>query len=793
MALNFILFVALSAFTALTVALEGLHLATRGLLQIRPAFVGNGIVLSPAHSFGHDPTDHRHLTPEPLKELYYSQEGHRPSFHGSKHGRMTAYFNLPTVVLDQSTHPQSVRCSRDKIVICFQETAFKHIETAWNRPEFYLITFHVGCGHEHNGQRSYFHASNPQFDGISRCATIATKLIQQEDAVNSGEIFVGTFLHPNHKNSIPVRGHVRFDKLPSAWPDADRQRRLQRRSTHEVCRAESKSGPLDNTVAPLGCDPIDSEPESIVDSPKNLGAFAGVTELKPQNDKNAHKELSFASMDGQVTDGKDVQRRALALVYYPMQNLDKRFWWVCTAFNAILSVVDVVAQALEAAVSIIGKVAVLIANVALVTLKGIALVFGVPFKHSYHEDFKFDFHLRSPKGSLPEIFEYDQGFGIITKRDELTSEAEVSLQCLRCGISADFSVEGHVAFSIQKGLTKGSVSFTNNEDFSLDLIFGLYIEKDYNEPIEGFKKQIGAYPLSPLTIPGIITLGPQVSISAAVDLTLQSQLGAEIALGGSLSISKGKASLDAVNKTNNGIEGLVSKFTPVTRFKGDLAASVEFGLPVALECGLDVLNGKFKQTVGLVNKPSVYVKAKVADKENTKCKGGVELLVGANNRIYVEAFQSWDYQIRVDELYEKSLGCITAEGNTGSSKPPQASPFKTVVQDLNGADISDFKPNISNHAANMENLDDKFGYRVIMSEDQTGIVVADPDGYIFLVNVTEEFDMSAPIGSANLSSNLFDIDVFQRVLTYQSDEYKGLSARLRFYNASEIPTTTKAA
>ena len=66
-------------------AREGLHLATRGLIQIHPSFSGDGISLYPAHHPAHDPNDLEHLTPKLANELYYSQEGHRRTYTEAPH------------------------------------------------------------------------------------------------------------------------------------------------------------------------------------------------------------------------------------------------------------------------------------------------------------------------------------------------------------------------------------------------------------------------------------------------------------------------------------------------------------------------------------------------------------------------------------------------------------------------------------------------------------------------------------------------------------------------------------
>ncbi|KAH8886458.1 hypothetical protein GQ53DRAFT_844965 [Thozetella sp. PMI_491] len=793
--------VILAAIAAAAVPREGLHLATLGLLQIRPAFVGKGIILYPGHSFGHDPTDHVHLTPGSTKELYYCQEGHRPAFHGSKHASLTAVFNLPTVVLDHSTHPLSVDCSADdKITVCFQQPQFDHVQNAWNIPEFYVITFHVGCGDEYTGRRSYFHATNPRFNPTGRCVTVDARSIEQEDAIQSGEILFGTFRHPEYKTRVPVKGHIRLN-VPDPYPQVQEGKQLQRGfardSTSNNRRDSQDPEPSENNVLkPLPENSeSDTNTENILD-PKKLSQFADEENIQLGPAVPSDIKLAGGLEDRGVVKGHEGPQRDELLAASTSHGIERRFWFLRSIFRAITSLVkeneQSVAKAIATITTVIGKVAYIIANVAVIYVKVWLVAFGVPFDHSYHDDFKFDFYLQSR--STPPILGYENGFSIFTQRDLKNGEPEISLQCSKCGISADFSIEGHLAFSLKSGLTKGSISFTNNDPFTIDVIFGLKVAEGFDEPVKGIKKQLGAYPLSPLTIPGVFTLGPEITISAALDLAIQGgkESVAEMIVGGSLSISKGVASLDAVNRENNRVTGLAAKFTPVAKFHGSISSTVELGLPVALECGVNILNGKFKRTIGLVNNPAVYLKAKVANEEQARCKKGIEFLVGVKNRIYVEAFGSWDYPIRDDELYEKSLGCVTPGGISGDSKPEDRSVINEVVKKL-GIDIIAIKPNISDLASQPSKLDERFGYRIIMSADEEGILVVGNDGGIYLTPTDQKYDMSAPIGSTNLSSNLLDIDVLSRVLAYEPDTVNGRVAKLTFYNATKMPEIAKAA
>lgn len=154
-------------------------------------------------------------------------------------------------------------------------------------------------------------------------------------------------------------------------------------------------------------------------------------------------------------------------------------------------------------------------------------------------------------------------------------------------------------------------------------------------------------------------LGPQASISVAFTATLEGKL--ELLIGGSLEIAPGSARASVKDTASNGIKGLEVTFNPVFRANGSFTATGDLGLPIALECGIDVLNGKFKKTVGLIDTPSIYMQAIAnrADDGSVPCNDGVELRVGVKNRIHVAALSLWDYDLRDDVIYEASLGCVT--------------------------------------------------------------------------------------------------------------------------------------
>lgn len=206
------------------------------------------------------------------------------------------------------------------------------------------------------------------------------------------------------------------------------------------------------------------------------------------------------------------------------------------------------------------------------------------------------------------------------------------------------TVDGELAFNIKEGITKGEVSLVN-KDFNLYTLFGIKLEGKYPIHIKKMSKQLGAISLSPLAIPGIFTLGPQVSVSVEVSIEMEGELN--LLIGGTATIGPGTARLSLVNQTRNTLDGFKPSFHPVAEaISGSIAATVDLGLPIALEVGLNVLNGAFKKTVGLIDAPSVYVIAQYSHNPKKKCDRGAELRFGVKNRIYLTAFGLYDENIR---------------------------------------------------------------------------------------------------------------------------------------------------
>ncbi|KAI1817053.1 hypothetical protein GGS20DRAFT_535201 [Poronia punctata] len=781
----------------------GLHLAHKGLLQYHASFAGKGVSLFPAHHPNHSIDSLDHIVPKINHELYFSQEGHRPSRHGAKHAAMKTKFSRPTIILDHTAHLLSISCGGKSIDACFTPDAFKEAQKTWTEQEFNLVTYHVGCGDEATGARSIFLASQPKFDEKTSCVKVSTKHITHEDAMESGEITWGTYKDPE-KAHIPVKGHMRVS-TPLTNSFTDTQHPFPRRARSSSSKAAKFVPRQDQDVPIEGLPPLPPgdgwvSDNEMVDLDHNATALIDFFELGDyglgdnfDQPLPADDGIDTVQMDGttpteeQEEDGGIVNARAKIERRRALRRraLQKR-WFGEGLWEGLKQLANTVSDFVVSAAKTLVAVVKKIVDVAVISAKLIAVPFGVPFDESFNNDYEISYDVKyTGSNRPPQIFEYTDGFNLAGSGDIFT------VQCAKCGVHGELSTEGHLAFSIQNGITEGYVALNNDRDFTIDAIFGLTLESQFDKPIKSLGQQIAAIPLSPLAIPGIITLGPEITIKGAVDLILNGK--AELLIGGTLSIGPGRAQLSVVAKKANKLQGFTPSFKPVAKFQGlNLSATLELGLPIAIEVGLDVLNGKFKKSVGLINKPSIYGTAAVSigGQDPNACQG-VEISIGAKNRIYVNALDLWDYDIRTDIIFHKALGCVTP---AGFSNPQPAPGLIQQVTKKVGRDLANNIPKIRDVAATLKppKPTNNAGYRVIMDQDKTSILVSGRDGHVYLVSTSEAYDLSAPWGSVDVDYNAFSLDVFGRVVSYMTDVHSRIASVVKVWDPQNIPADWRA-
>ncbi|KAI3323015.1 DUF862-domain-containing protein [Xylariaceae sp. AK1471] len=116
------------------------------------------------------------------------------------------------------------------------------------------------------------------------------------------------------------------------------------------------------------------------------------------------------------------------------------------------------------------------------------------------------------------------------------------------------------------------------------------------------------------------------------------------------------------------------------------------------------------------------------------------------------------------------------------------------VPEVVGCDVASMTSNINDIAANLtQPATDNFGYRIIMDQNKTTVLVSSRDGYIYLVPNDAEYDINAPWGSVDLRTNAVSPSFLGRVLSSMADTKSRVSAAIKAWDPDTTPADWRAA
>lgn len=233
-----------------------------------------------------------------------------------------------------------------------------------------------------------------------------------------------------------------------------------------------------------------------------------------------------------------------------------------------------------------------------------------------------------------------------------------------------------------------------------------------------------------------------------IDLYFQAQ--ADLLIGAKFDITPSTARLDFLDGKKTKVTGLGPKITPIAKFCGNpkLSVTLDLGLPLALEFGVDILDGKWEKTVGVVNQPSFMVEAKVGEDESCK---GVALGLKVQNYIYIslKLLGLYYYAINTLTLWQKPLGCVgektTSEDlarralevrDDGTEDEEIKNPEIAVDNTFSNGGVSTKPPNIDDVPVDIDTVEPvtKFSYdNIITDVKQTAVLSAGKEDRLYLV------------------------------------------------------------
>lgn len=95
--------------------------------------------------------------------------------------------------------------------------------------------------------------------------------------------------------------------------------------------------------------------------------------------------------------------------------------------------------------------------------------------------------------------------------------------------------------------------------------------------------------------------------------------------------------------------------------------------------------------------------------------------------------------------------------------------FEQVTNRLGGDTAEKLKPNLTDSVSRLPSPDNKAGFRIIMDQDKSSILVSGTDGHIYLVDSKQNYDMTAPWGTIDINSQTVNLDVFGRIMSATPD------------------------
>ncbi|KAJ9653328.1 hypothetical protein H2198_007470 [Neophaeococcomyces mojaviensis] len=273
--------------------------------------------------------------------------------------------------------------------------------------------------------------------------------------------------------------------------------------------------------------------------------------------------------------------------------------------------------------------------------------------------------------------------GSFTKKSKTNAEnqGKVEVFCVDCGMQGRVEIFGKAGVSVLDGLE--SLGARLELDMALTLKVGIDAKIVYSHT---FQQNLFSVPLSKTCVKPIICAGPVLKLGADLELSARGQ--GQLLAGATVAINRAKASVDLIPPKAAG-SGWTPEFRPVFEAQGEVDLTADFGLPLALALELNVLNGKFKRDIALVNRPALVANAAVAvaaSLEDGKVAGGVQSTNGCDgisttlnlkNDIYVKLPN--DKRINIIQIPPKQLASHCIGKKTSDSATTATPSDKTAA------------------------------------------------------------------------------------------------------------------
>lgn len=245
------------------------------------------------------------------------------------------------------------------------------------------------------------------------------------------------------------------------------------------------------------------------------------------------------------------------------------------------------------------------------------------------------FHLGPPSSGLVYSPYFGQAYKLFRYGD---NQNYVAAYCVDCGVQGNVRLWGRASIALLEGITSAQVGMDGN--LHAALYFGIEALGSTSTP--AYQQALWSAGIPGLSVPGIYSVGPMVSVGAEMSLGVQA--GGQVLMGAAMDWPNFSVSLDLVHPSSSQFQGL----QPITSSKflaaGQITAQANIGFPIAVGIGLDIPVINFHKALEIVDKPglssSVTFKAGNSPVSGLTggCNNGISSATYFTNDVYVSLF-----------------------------------------------------------------------------------------------------------------------------------------------------------
>jgi hypothetical protein len=606
----------------------------------------NGTVLSPCNP-DMDRDDLHNLDPQKNITLYYEEPGD---------GTNAAFVSVtsltqPAVVLEHSSYITNIGCGSGKLTITFDDQkALQYALASWNAfpsKGFVLITHSASCGLETPSERAWLLVLRVSQSG----STIVVEYIEvpASDVIGTVTITFGqTGNGGNGGGSKPSGGHSGGSGPHSTVSSQTHRGSSTSSSSRSSSKTTSKSSSKSSSSKSSGSSSSSSSKTTSKSSTTTTSTTSRVSQtIQPTSFSNiadfdvdlddsiGYLDPTWSGFWPQLLPGIPAQdipglgspskRRFLKRDFDDSSIAS----FLVDSAQSVLAVdsaaLSVVTAAYQVASDAVGGALTTAINTAVSVLNSLSPFSLGPFPFNY-----------GPNSTVSTPF--GNGYELDQKSGTYKGVAgTATLYCIGCGLTGSFTLTGTVVFDSQQGITQAV--FDVNGNMQAQVEFAIIATATYSNSIE---KNVFTQGLPALTVPGFLVLGPAVSIDAGATIDVEAEGG--LAAGYNLNWPTITAHFDIINDDYSAT-GLVPVESPIFDVEANITvASTAYAL-LSLTFGIDILKGKYKANVGLVDKPEVdslatynhysEMQAAALPEGLVVCEG-VNLTVGLKDSVYAD-------------------------------------------------------------------------------------------------------------------------------------------------------------